>query len=155
MNIKTIFHLASYLQYPSMILVIYFSIRPYLVEVETDAEQLSLVLESINRMLIFLGIGISFATLQDTKKLSVRFEKSIWENPKRGKRFIVIMSVVTLFLLMFGIFGYFVTQNENISEVSFGVIILGISFLGFLKTAIEVFENHRKDKQPAHENQAK
>jgi len=97
-------------------------------------------------MLIFIGLGISFATLQDTSKTSIKYEKKIWENPKKGKWFILMITLLTLLTLAFGIFGYFIAENENVKEVSFGAIVLGIGFIGFLKTAIEVFENLRKDK---------
>lgn len=146
MKIKLIFHYLSYLQYPLMIFVIYFAIKPYLNELDDNGDRLNMVLESINNMLIFMGLGISFATLQDTSKTSIKYEKKIWENPKKGKWFIFMITVLTLLTLAFGVFGYFIAENENIKEVSFGAIVLGIGFVGFLKTAIDIFENHRKDK---------
>lgn len=146
MNIKSIFHYLSYLQYPILIFVIYFSIKPYLNGFDDIENKLDLILESINNMLMFIGLAISFATLQDTNKLSIKFEKQIWENPKKGKRFILIITLSTLLALAFGIFGYFITNHKMINDLSIGAIVLGIGLLGFLKTALEVFENHRKDK---------
>jgi hypothetical protein len=40
-------------------------------------------------------------------------------------------------------FGCFI---QKIKELSFGGIFCGIGLIGFSKTAIEVFENHRLDK---------
>lgn len=129
-----------------MIFVIYFAVKPYLNEFDDKGNKLNMVLESINSMLIFIGLAISFATLQDTSKTSMKYEKKIWGNPKKGKGFIIMITLLTLLTLAFGVFGYFITENESIKEVSFGAIVLGIGFVGFLKTAIDVFENHRKDK---------
>ena len=91
-------------------------------------------------------MGISFSTLQDTTKTQSKFSKKIWENPKKGKRMILITCALVLLFLCYGIFGYFITENEQLKEVSFGAIVLAIGLIGFLKTTLEVFENHRKDK---------
>jgi O-antigen/teichoic acid export membrane protein len=128
-----------------MIFVIYFAVKPYLSGFDDNGDKLSLVLESINNMMIFMGLGINFATLQDASKTSIKYEKKIWENPKKGRWFILMIILVTFLTLAFGVFGYFIAENENIKEVSFGALVLGIGLVGFLKTAIDVFENHRKD----------
>jgi magnesium-transporting ATPase (P-type) len=143
---KQIFHILSYLQYPLLILAIYFSIKPYFNGMQYLIENIDILFENYNYFLIFMGLGISFSTLQDTRKTSLNFEKKIWENPKKGKTIIVLISLTTFLILAFGIFGYFITSNENIKELSFGAIVLGIGLIGFLKVGIEVFENHREDK---------
>ena len=150
MNIKSIFHYLSYLQYPLLIFVIYYAIKPYLTGFEDIENKLNLILESINNMLMFIGLSIGFATLQDTDKLSIKFEKQIWENPQKGKRFILVIVISTILALTFGIFGYFISDHKIVKELSIGSIVLGVGLLGFLKTAIEVFENHRKDKKTTH-----
>lgn len=147
MNIKSIFHYLSYLQYPMLVFVIYFALKPYLNGFDDMGNKLDSILESINHMLMFIGLAISFATLQDTDKLSIKFEKQIWENPQKGKRFILVIAISTLLALTFGIIGYFIIDHKIVKELSIGAIVLGIGLLGFLKTAIEVFENHRKDKK--------
>jgi len=143
---KQIFHILSYLQYPLLILAVYFSIKPYLNGMEYLSNNQDILFKNYNYFLIFLGLGISFSTLQDTTKTSINFEKKIWENPKKGRNFIILLSLTILLVLAYGIFGYFITNNEKIKELSFGAIVLGIGLIGFLKTAIEVFDNHRKDK---------
>jgi len=99
-----------------------------------------------NYVLIFTGLGISFSTLQDTSKTQNNFSKRIWENPRKGSRLIIFISCFTLLVLGFGIFGYFISESTIIKELAFGTIVLGIGLIGFLKTGVEVFENHRKDK---------
>lgn len=144
-NAKQVFHILSYLQYPMLLFVIYFSVEPYLSENLEGEDKLITTLGSINNMLIFAGLALSFSTLQDTTKTSLKFEKTIWENPKKGKLFIFTLSALSILALGFGLFAYFITNNIYIQEVAFGIIVLGIGFLGFVKTAIEVFDNHRKD----------
>jgi hypothetical protein len=129
-----------------MIFVIYFALEPYLNGFFDSADKMNLTLDSINNMMIFLGLGISFSSLQDTTKTSLKFEKKIWENPKKGIWIIALIILLSFSTLAFGVFGYFITENDQIKEVSFGAIVLGVGLIGFLKTGIEVFDNHRKDK---------
>lgn len=143
---KKFFQIISYLQYPLMVLAMFFSFKPYFNGMDYVLKNPILLLENYNYALIFLGLGISFSTLQDTTKTQSKFSKRIWENPKKGKRMILITCALVLLFLSYGIFGYFITENQEIKEVSFGAIVLAIGLIGFLKTAIEVFENHRKDK---------
>lgn len=151
-NAKQIFHILSYLQYPLLILVMYFSMKPYLNGFDYMKENFNSVIKDYNYVLIFMGLTISFSTLQDTTKTSLKFEKKIWENPKKGKLFVIMISILTFISISFGIFGYFISTNENVQEISFGSIVLGIGLLGFLKTAVEVFENHRIDKSTTANN---
>ena len=119
----------------------------FVYKLNSDEFNLNTYLRNMNNILVLTGLAVSFSTLQDTKKVSMKFEKKIWENPKTGKIFIRILIMFTLFTLTFGIFGYFITANEIIKEVSFGTIVLGIGLISFTKTGIEIFENHRKDKK--------
>ena len=140
-NLTQIFHTISYFQYPLILGSLWFYI-PFIVSLLNGNADWA----KLNDTLIFFGLTVSFATLQDTKKTSLKFEKKIWKNPKRGKIFIIGIAFLVFSLLIFGIFGYFLASNKIIQEVSFGIIVLGIGFIGFLKTGIEIFENHRDDK---------
>ena len=94
-----------------------------------------------------MGLGISFATLQDTTKTQNKMSKKIWEHPRKGKILILIMSLTTLFLMIIGLLSYFSSTNIKLKELSIGIIILAIGLIGMLKSAIEMFENHRIDKK--------
>ena len=48
--------------------------------------------------------------------------------------------------LSFGIFGYFISKNDIVQQLSIGIIVFGIGLIGFFKSASEAFENHRLDK---------
>lgn len=140
-NLTQTFHIISYLQYPLILAALWFYV-PFIVTLSNGDPDWT----KLNYSLIFFGLAVSFATLQDTQKTSLKFEKKIWRNPKKGKLFIIGIAFLVFSLLLFGFFGYFLASNQAIKEVSFGIIVLGIGFIGFLKTGIEVFENHREDK---------
>ena len=67
MNFKATFHYISYLQYPLMLIGLYFVFNPYLSGVEKLRENPDLIFQNLNNALIFMGLGISFSSLQDKK----------------------------------------------------------------------------------------
>ena len=123
-------------------MALYFAFRPYFMTIEMDS-----IFKELNNVLIFMGLGISFATLQDTTKTQNKMSKKIWEHPRNGKILILIMSLTTLFLMIIGLLSYFNSTNIKLKELSIGIIILAIGLIGMLKSAIEMFENHRIDKK--------
>ena len=147
MKVKLIFHYISYLQYPIMFIAIFFAIKPFLYGLEDKKEMLNLIITNFNNVLIFMGLGISFSTLQDTTKTQNEFSKRVWENPTKGKVMISFMSIMAFFFIILGLVGYFSSQENTLKELSIGIIILGIGFIGLIKTALDMFENHRIDKQ--------
>lgn len=139
MKIKLYFHYISYLQYPLILIALFYSFRPIIFDFEPD-------LKNLNSMLVFMGLAISFSTLQDTTKTQNKFSKRIWESPKKGKIFLAYLGLLSLFLIIYGVYGFLSDNNGILGEISFGIIVLGIGMIGMLKTGIEIFENHRKDK---------
>jgi len=144
-NFRRTFQVLSYIQYPLMLLALFYSIKPYLKGFDYLIENPDILLKNYNYVLIFMGLGISFSTLQDTTKMQNEFSRKIWSDPKKGKIAILLICVMIILFLSYGIFGYFITENENIRELSFGSIVFGIGLIGFLKTALDVFDNHRRD----------
>ncbi|MEM8524630.1 MAG: hypothetical protein AAGG68_08295 [Bacteroidota bacterium] len=132
-----------------MLVGLYFAIQPYFSGMEQLKDNPNVIFESINSMLIFMGLGISFSSLQDTTKTQNELSKKIWENPRKGKMMIVLMSVMILFTLVLGLVGYFLAGDGILKDIAIGTIVLGLGMFGFLKAAIEMFENHRKDKDSA------
>tara|TARA_B110000114_G_C14853374_1_gene301661 strand:- start:117 stop:479 length:363 start_codon:yes stop_codon:yes gene_type:complete len=102
--------------------------------------------DDFNTFLIFLGLGMSFSTLQDTTKTQTKLDRIIMESPKKGKIFLVLTSIMTFIAIIYGLFGYIISENEKIKELSVGLIVFGIGLISLLKTGVEMFENHRKDK---------
>ncbi|WP_158974997.1 hypothetical protein [Cellulophaga sp. L1A9] len=148
MNFKTTFHYISYLQYPLMLIGFYFALSPYLIGMEKLRENPDVIFENLNNLLIFMGLGVSFSSLQDTTKTQNNFSKKIWESPKKGKITIITMSVTILLFLILGLIGFLNANNGILKNLAVGLIVLSLGMFGFLKAAIEMFENHRKDKNP-------
>ncbi len=146
MNFKLVFQYISYLQYPLMLIALYFAFSPYLSGLEKLRENPSLLFDNLNSALIFMGLGISFSSLQDTTKTQNKFSLTVWESPKKGKIAIILMCMMILLFLLFGLIGYFSSEKGVLKDMSVGIIVLGLGMFGFLKSAIEMFENHRKDK---------
>ena len=148
MNFKSTFHYISYLQYPLILIALYFALSPYMMGMEKLRENPDLIFENLNNLLIFMGLAVSFSSLQDTTKTQNNFSKKIWENPKNGKITIITMSVMIMLILIMGLIGYLNVNNGILKNLAVGLIVLGLGMFGFLKATIEMFENHRKDKNP-------
>ncbi|WP_405567256.1 hypothetical protein [Polaribacter sp. Asnod6-C07] len=129
-----------------MLIVTYFVLSPYINGIKQLKKNPDLLFKKLNLTLIFMGLGISFSSLQDTSKAQNKFSKKNWENPKKGKIMIAFMSFMILCSLIFGLIGYFSTEVGVLKELSIGIIVLGLGMFGLLKASIEMFENHRKDK---------
>ena len=147
MKVKSAFQIISYAQFPLMLIATFFVIKPYINGLEFLKENPNIFLLNYKNALIFFGLGIGFSTLQDTTKTQNNFSKKIWTNPKKGRKMIFLISLVTFSTLFIGILLYYFSENDKLKELSFGVIVLGIGLIGFLKSAVEVFENHRSDKK--------
>jgi len=129
-------HFISYLQYPLMLIAVFYCYRPLIDNMEA-------IWIDLNKGLVFLGLGVSFSTLQDTTKTQNKLSKKIFEHPKYSRLFIVFLGIQVIFFISFGMFGMFISENKPVQEVSFGMISLGIGVIGMLKAAIEMAENHR------------
>ncbi len=136
-NATKLFHLVSYLQYPLMAIGLYYCYKPLMFGKES-------LFTDYNKALTFIGLAISFATLQDTTKTQNKISKRVWENPKYARIFLIYICLLILFIFGFGMYGLFVSKNPNIQELSFGTIIFGIGLIGLLKSAVEMAEHHRK-----------
>lgn len=145
MNPKLIFHYISYLQYPMMLVAMIFLFEALITGKFID---LDYYLEAVNNTLIFMGLGISFSSLQDTDKTQNKLSKKVWQDPVKGKRFLIIMGFFTALLIIAGLCFYFIFDEGAAKTVSIGIFVLGIGMVGLLKAAMEMFEKHRTDKNP-------
>jgi hypothetical protein len=136
---KNIFNRISYLQYPLMVVGVFYCYRPLFTDIST-------LFVEMNKALVFLGLGISFSTLQDTKKVQNNFSKRIYQNPRSTKIFILIMSGMVLFFCAAGLAGFFMSEENAFSELAFGLISVGIGMIGMLKAAVEMAEHQQNLK---------
>ena len=143
MSAKLIFHYISYLQYPMMMVGFIILLESI---VTGKFLNLEYYLEAINNVLIFLGLGISFSSLQDTDKTQNNLSKKVWQDPKKGKTFLLIMGIFTAICIIAGLFFYFIFNESTLESISIGLFVLGIGLIGLLKAAMEMFEKHRLDR---------
>jgi 4-amino-4-deoxy-L-arabinose transferase-like glycosyltransferase len=132
---KLIFHYISYLQYPLMMIAMLFALKSYIFGFET-------LFSDFNKMLVFMGLGISFSTLQDTTKTQNKLSLKIYQNPSYARNFIILIVLQILLLVTIGMFGLFAMEDSIIKELSLGLIVLGIGLIGMLKSVTEMAENH-------------
>jgi len=147
MNFKKFFQILSYLQYPLILVALFFIIEPIIISRDEIVKDMSILFSSVSKSLIFMGLAISFSTLQDTSKSQHRLARKIWQNPKKGKFFLKVMifNVISYFLL--GVFGYLFVNDPAINDLAIGAIVLSISLIGMLKMGLEMFEKQRLDKE--------
>ncbi|MBI3219448.1 MAG: hypothetical protein HYZ44_08050 [Bacteroidetes bacterium] len=136
LDAKKIFHIISYLQYPFLIVSIYYCYREFVMSGAPS-------FPDINKGLMYLGLGVSFSTLQDTTKTQNSISRRVFENPKYAQRFIVVVAVLVAFFVDIGLFGT-ISRNPILNELAIGCLGLRIGMMGMLKAVIEMAEHHRK-----------
>ena len=117
MNFKDIFHYASYLQYPLMLVAMFFALNPYFEGIDDFKENPDIIFQNANSLLIFMGLAVSFSSLQDTAKTLNKLSKKLYENPKKGKIFLAFISLIILLLLILGLIGFFTSKVSFLKEI--------------------------------------
>ena len=142
-KLKRTFHLLSLLQHPfgfaAMVYYVIFMISLFKGEVDWLI---------MNNILLLVGLSMSFATLQDTTKVKSKFSKKIWSSRKWGAIALMLIVLLALMFIVFGLNFYFLRNDNGTDEISIGMIVLGIGFIGLLKTSTEIFENQLKTTKP-------
>jgi hypothetical protein len=118
-----------------MLLGLFYVSRPYFSGFEN-------IWQDYNKALVFLGLGISFSTLQDTTKTQNKFSQRIWENARYTRIALICITILALYFIVVGLFCLFQSSFKALSELSFGIIAVGIGMVGLLKSAIEMAEHH-------------
>jgi len=147
MTFRQFFQVISYLQYPLMLLALYFAFNPIIIGLDLVKENPNIYFENMNRMLIFMGLGVSFSALQDTTKTQNRFSRKIYEDPVKGKILILAIILMIGIFLVLGLIGFFSIEDQAFNDLATGMIIMGLGMFGFLKAGVEMFENHRLDRK--------
>lgn len=151
---RQFFQYISYLQYPILLVGLYFIVAtmiqfdPELVSHEgTKDERLQLLFDliapGINIGLMFLGIALSLSTLQDPTKTQNKLSHVVWSDAKKGKIMLITMALTAALFLILSLMGLFLFPNSLLNELAFGILAIGIAYIGMLRVAIEMFEHHR------------
>lgn len=141
---KQLFHYISYLQYPLMLMGLFYAYLPLFNSFQS-------LWVDYNKALIFFGLAISFATLQDSQKTQNKLSKRIWESEKYSKIFLTYLTFMTLVITILGLYSLFTSTYPKLNELSFGIIAVGIGLIGVLKSVLEMVEYHQS-KTPTTSN---
>ena len=125
-----LFHYLSFLQYPLMLLGLYFVYKPIFFGYDT-------LWHDYNLALIFMGLAISFTTLADPKRANKKIIK-LYKNPKFMRGFMVYLMILITFLLGFGFYAMLWSDKVPLQQLSTGIIVLGIGVIGLLKMSVEL-----------------
>lgn len=128
---KKLFHYISYSQYPLMLAGLFFCFMPFFGDIG------SLWVE-YNKALVFMGLGISMSTLQDTTTTQNALSKRIYQNPKSARWFLILIFLQVLFFTVLGLYGLFLSDQSPMKDLSLGLISIGIGMVGMLKAAGEM-----------------
>ena len=142
-----IFHKISYLQYPFLLAALGYYI-PFMISLINRSPDWGV----LNYVLILLGISLSFSTLQDTTTTQNEFSKKIWQHPTKGKITLIMIAIAAFIFIIVGLLSLFYFKADQSESVAVGITVLGIGMIGMLKAAIEMFENHRLDKNQESED---
>jgi len=119
-----------------MLVGLFFCCKPLL-------DDISLFWVDINKAMVFMGLGISMSTLQDTTKTQNDFSKRIYQNPKKARLFLLVILLQVIFFTVAGLIGLFLSDQSPIKDVSLGLISIGIGMIGMLK-AIGEMASHQQ-----------
>ncbi len=139
MNSRSFFHKFSYLQYPLIALSLWFILQPAIHGPEV-------FLESLNLYLLFISLAVSVSTLQDTTKTQNKLSLKVWQDPGKGSMFLMFIGMSAAVFTLAGLLLLLVFTEEALTQISFGLLALGLAMIGMLRAAIEMFEYHRLDK---------
>lgn len=138
---RKLFHFISYLQYPLMASSFIFYI-PFMISLGNAEPNWA----DLNNVLILVGVALSLSTLQDTSTTQNNISKRIWESPAKGKITLTMISIFAFLMITAGLSALYLSESPALEAVAVGITVLGIGMIGMLKSAIEMFENHRLDK---------
>ncbi|GAB3514896.1 hypothetical protein [Pseudoxanthomonas daejeonensis] len=139
---RKLFHAASYLQYPFMALAVFYVARPYFNGFDS-------IFADFNLALLHAGVGIGFSSLQDPTTTQNEISRKVWEDARKGSWAIGLIAATVVLALGGGLAALYMAGDSAWSQLAMGMVGLGLGMFGLLKTAIEMFENHRLDRNPS------
>jgi hypothetical protein len=138
-NPRDLFQAISYLQYPLMLVALAYTLKPYVTGLDG-------LWEDLNYALLYAGIGIGLSSLQDPTRMQNELSRKVWQNPRKGRLMLIVIAASSLGMILIGLLATYQTTSAVMQQVSMGVFSLGLGTIGLLRTAIEMFEHHRLDK---------
>jgi len=135
------FQMLSYLQYPAMVATAIYAARPLF-------NGMAGALDDWNYALLYAGVGVGLSSLQDPARTQNKISRKVWQDPRKGRLMLMLLSIEALLPIVIGLVGVYLASSTALNQLSLGLVAFGLGMVGLLKTAIEMFEHHRLDRQP-------
>lgn len=146
MSSRQFFQYLSYLQYPLLAVTVYFAVQAAVLM--GKGQPLSSLYDPLNYMLLFAGVAVGLSSLQDTTKTQNKISLKTWQNPAKGRFMLIVMALEAFIPIVMGLVGAFRANDTAMNQLSLGMVAFGLGMIGLLKTAIEMRENFRLDRNP-------
>ncbi|MGE8213833.1 MAG: hypothetical protein ACN6Q8_09570 [Stenotrophomonas sp.] len=138
---RQVFQWLSYLQYPALLVAFGYAARPLFNGMDG-------MLDAYNSALLYAGVGVGMSSLQDPRKTQNTMSRKVWEDPRKGGFMLWVLAIQALLPIVLGLLGVALASNTTLAQLALGLVAFGLGMIGLLKTAIEMREHHRLDKQP-------
>ena len=97
---------------------------------------------------MYAGVGIGLSSLQDPARTQNELSRKVWRDPRRGRWMLILLAAYALGAMLVGLIGAYRADDTLVNQLSLGLVAFGLGMVGLLKTAIEMREHHRLDRQP-------
>ena len=144
---RDVFQWLSYLQYPAMLVALGYVFKSGLTLGGQSANGLPVIYDDWNYVLLYAGIGIGLSSLQDPRKTQNEMSRRVWQDPRKGRWALILFAVYALGAMLIGLIGAYRAEDTIVNQLSLGLVAFGLGMVGLLKTAIEMREHHRLDRQ--------
>ena len=146
---RDLFQWLSYLQYPALLVALGYAAKAGWSLAMAGTDSGATVYDDFNYVLLYAGIGIGLSSLQDPTRTQNDVSRRVWQDPRKGRWMLVLLSFYTLTSMVAGLVGAYLADTTVVNQLSLGLVAFGLGMVGLLKTAIEMREHHRLDKQVA------
>lgn len=148
---REVFQRISYLQYPALFAAMAYAVGAGMAAVSVGRTGWAPVLDGWNHMLLYAGIGIGLSSLQDPRRTQNTLSLRVWRDPRKGRWMLVLIAFYALAAMALGLLGAHAAAGTAVQQLALGLLAFGLGMVGLLKTAIEMREHHRLDRNPATE----
>jgi hypothetical protein len=141
------FQWLSYLQYPLLLVSMVYVVKAMLALETLKTTGWGPVIDLANMVLLYAGVAIGLSSLQDPTKTQNDVSLRVWQDPAKGRLLLWVLAVYSLSTIVVGLIGASMAKDTAISQLALGLVAFGLGMIGLLKTAIEMREHHRLDRQ--------
>lgn len=149
LSVRDVFQWVSYLQYPALLVAVGYAVKATLSIATAGADGWSPVFDDANYVLLYAGVGIGLSSLQDPTRTQNEVSRRVWQDARKGRWMLALLALYALGAMAGGLAGAYLADSTVVNQLSLGLMAFGLGMVGLLKTAIEMREHHRLDKQSA------